>query len=508
MKKIVAFIVARLTSTRMPNKHFRHIGNKPLIKWTTDQLKQSRLINNIVIATVDCPENKPLQEFAKQEEINCFFYQGDINDVVGRLTTAAIQFDAEVCILISGDCPLIYAPSLDRQIEALLHTDKLCAAFDNNTPSIYQGILVSYRSAWETADKLSDRYELREHLFPVITTDPVRFPTVMVTDSGLIQQIGTHSSFNHKLSVDTPADLDFMNQVYRRLQQNGQQFELPDVINLLQNEPNLLEINRDVKTKDLLAKSKKILFGVTTGAEFGYSNLLRSLHLGELITRNGHGAHFFVPVGKVKEFVENRGFQCTVDPDFGKSVWDQYDALVFDINPQLEITEDIQNHVIFIDNTRGFASHANRIIITNNYYTGRKFDNLTTGLTIIRTPIKQQLEKSLTKDINILSYQPYSSKPIKDYGKTVVIDQLTDDFPELLARAKFYIAPFDYTFYEAVYLKTIPVVSENSNARQRDEAAKFYHSLDLPFVEESDFRKIDLPDIHDNSDAIVALIIG
>lgn len=67
MKNIVAFVVARLTSTRMQEKHFKKNGDKPLVTWITDQLKQSRLINKIVIATAADPQNRPLQEYAKAE---------------------------------------------------------------------------------------------------------------------------------------------------------------------------------------------------------------------------------------------------------------------------------------------------------------------------------------------------------------------------------------------------------------------------------------------------------
>jgi spore coat polysaccharide biosynthesis protein SpsF (cytidylyltransferase family) len=48
--------------------------------------------------------------------------------------------------------------------------------------------------------------------------------------------------------VDTPADLDFVRQVYARFEhQPG--FGWKDIINLLEKEPGLASINADVKHK-------------------------------------------------------------------------------------------------------------------------------------------------------------------------------------------------------------------------------------------------------------------
>ena len=49
--KYTVIIQARLGSTRFPHKMVKKIGNQTIIEILIKRLKQSRLINNIILAT-------------------------------------------------------------------------------------------------------------------------------------------------------------------------------------------------------------------------------------------------------------------------------------------------------------------------------------------------------------------------------------------------------------------------------------------------------------------------
>ena len=51
----LAIIQARMSSTRLPGKVLKNIGEKPLIKFLIDRLKKSELTDSIVVA---CTNNK------------------------------------------------------------------------------------------------------------------------------------------------------------------------------------------------------------------------------------------------------------------------------------------------------------------------------------------------------------------------------------------------------------------------------------------------------------------
>lgn len=50
---IVAFIPARKNSVRFKNKHFRVLGDKPLINWTLEFSKKLNFINHVLISSND-----------------------------------------------------------------------------------------------------------------------------------------------------------------------------------------------------------------------------------------------------------------------------------------------------------------------------------------------------------------------------------------------------------------------------------------------------------------------
>ena len=124
-------------------------------------------------------ENRPLQEFAEKNGIACFWYEGAVDHVTTRLRRAAEVYNADICVLVSGDCPLIHAPAIDQMIRSLKEnpdsdTVRLSADAHGRPPAL-QGIVVGRKKAWQLADDLADRPELKEHQFPVIGLRPELF---------------------------------------------------------------------------------------------------------------------------------------------------------------------------------------------------------------------------------------------------------------------------------------------------------------------------------------------
>ncbi len=66
---ITAFIVARLSSSRLPKKQLKKIGNKRLIDWTIENVKKSRYVDKIVIATTDDEENRPFVDRSEERRV-------------------------------------------------------------------------------------------------------------------------------------------------------------------------------------------------------------------------------------------------------------------------------------------------------------------------------------------------------------------------------------------------------------------------------------------------------
>ena len=65
-ERIVAFIVARLSSSRFPGKQLREISGRKLLEWSLIELQKSEKIDKIVLATASEKENIPLRDFAEE----------------------------------------------------------------------------------------------------------------------------------------------------------------------------------------------------------------------------------------------------------------------------------------------------------------------------------------------------------------------------------------------------------------------------------------------------------
>jgi len=95
------FIVARLGSKRLPNKHILKIKNKYCIEYVIERAKLVKNADNIVLATTNLPEDNILEQIALSHSINVF--RGDVDDMIRRCYFAAKTFDVDFFVVAGGD---------------------------------------------------------------------------------------------------------------------------------------------------------------------------------------------------------------------------------------------------------------------------------------------------------------------------------------------------------------------------------------------------------------------
>ncbi len=107
-----AIICARLNSTRLPGKMLADIGGETMLWHIVDRLKACDLLNEIIVATTT--EDNELADYCKSEAIKCF--QGDEQDILGRVYGAAKEYNLDVVVRVWGDCPLPSPVLIDKII--------------------------------------------------------------------------------------------------------------------------------------------------------------------------------------------------------------------------------------------------------------------------------------------------------------------------------------------------------------------------------------------------------
>jgi len=232
-------------SSRLPGKVLKEICGKPMIGWVAERAARSKLIDQVLIATTESPDDDPIQWFCEKSNLTCF--RGNEFDVLDRYYQAAKKADAEIIVRLTADCPLIDPTLIDETIEALLNgqmdftANRLPPPYHRTYPigqDVEVATFVALESAWKKAEAL---YE-REHVMPYLY-DPKNGLKSVILDYKI--DLGTY-----RWTVDTPEDLEFIRQLTSLLKCKDE-FTWLDVVKILDKNPELVRINADITHKKL-----------------------------------------------------------------------------------------------------------------------------------------------------------------------------------------------------------------------------------------------------------------
>ena len=239
---VVAIIQARMASTRFPGKVLKEIVGKPMLLHIVNRLKKARLVDKIVVATSRKVQDNPIEKFCRTHKI-CF-YRGDEEDVLDRFYNAAIVFKAGVVVRITADCPLIDPQIVDLTIKRYLGSAKRYDASSNCLIRTYPRGLdteVVPFSVLKKVWQLSDKQHFREHVTNYLYEHPGVFKVCSVENSKNLSRL--------RWTVDELADFKFVTQVYKRLYQKRRVFLIEDILQVVEKEPSLKKINKNIKQK-------------------------------------------------------------------------------------------------------------------------------------------------------------------------------------------------------------------------------------------------------------------
>ncbi len=108
---IYALIIARLNSKRLPNKALIDIAGEPALTHLIKRVKQSKMINKIILCTTKRREDDKLVELARRNKVEIF--RGADKDVLGRIIGSVKNYDPNIIIRITGDDILVDPDYID-----------------------------------------------------------------------------------------------------------------------------------------------------------------------------------------------------------------------------------------------------------------------------------------------------------------------------------------------------------------------------------------------------------
>lgn len=106
-------VQARMSSSRLPGKSLKRIGDKPLVHFVWKRLELLGL--PVIFATSDDASDDVLADYFEQNAI--YFYRGDLNNVLQRYIDTAQNFGVEEIIRVTADNPLVDIETLENSLQ-------------------------------------------------------------------------------------------------------------------------------------------------------------------------------------------------------------------------------------------------------------------------------------------------------------------------------------------------------------------------------------------------------
>ncbi len=312
---IAAVVQARMRSTRLPGKVLKPIVGQPLLWHILHRLRKSELIQTICVATTSDPADDVLADYAKAQ--GAVVVRGPEDDVLGRFALAAHMIDPDVIVRVNADAPLVDAGFVDFLIREMMRTQSDFVMLKPGLSAIHDG--ADPMSRW-ALDKLvvkaHDDPVAREHVSAYFK---IHQDFVKVAHIDLPQKWQFKGA---RLSVDTPADVTFIEAVYERLHAQAGEATLTDLVALLNREPALLDLNAHVQQKAAVASSGIVVMRCDGGSALGLGHVRRSLSIARALRdREGFGVRFAMKDNAIAMApVHADGFPVDVMPSGAKEI--------------------------------------------------------------------------------------------------------------------------------------------------------------------------------------------
>ena len=243
---IGCIIQARIGSTRLPGKVMQKIDNASILDYVINQVKFSKRIEKIIVATTNLTEDDVICEHLALQKIE--FFRGSSEDVLDRYYQCAKKFAIDNIVRITADNPLIDPNIVDVVIDEYKNnkcdfaTNTLHRTFPYGT-EVEVFSFKSLEKTWKNAKKPSER----EHVTPFIR-DPQNGFILINTEY--------QEDFSHlRYTVDRIEDLKLVKEIVKNIP--ARPVLIQDVIELYKKRPEIFEINKNVKHDGHISSLKK-----------------------------------------------------------------------------------------------------------------------------------------------------------------------------------------------------------------------------------------------------------
>ena len=243
---ILGILQARSSSSRLPQKVLKPILSKPMLLHQIERIQNSKRIDKLVVATSNDKSDDGIEKICLDNNIEVF--RGSLDNVLDRFYQCAKLYNPEHIVRLTGDCPLADWQVIDQTIRYYVNGNY---DYLNNRskPAFPDGLdveVITYlalQSSYENAVLPSEK----EHVTLYVRNRKDKF------------KLGYFYSANDlshmRWTVDELEDFILVEKIYKNLYISNPKFLMKDIIELLNNQPELLKINSHIGASEGMKKS-------------------------------------------------------------------------------------------------------------------------------------------------------------------------------------------------------------------------------------------------------------
>ncbi len=244
-------------STRLPGKVMMTIKGKPLLYYVINQVKHSKKLDHLVIATTILAEDEQIVNYVQSIPENVF--RGSSENVLDRYYQCAKKYQADVIVRVTSDCPLIDPDIIDECIYKFEngnfgYLSNINKKEDHNWVYHPSGFPLGFavevfnyetlEKAWKNAKKPSEK----EHVTQYVLNNPADFKIGNIENSEDFSDI--------RLTVDHMVDFQLVKDVIENFKE-GEIFSMKKVVSFVNKNPHLKQMNSNILFNEGYLKSLK-----------------------------------------------------------------------------------------------------------------------------------------------------------------------------------------------------------------------------------------------------------
>jgi len=242
--KIGAVIQARTSSSRFPKKVLQSLpygSNICVLQQDIRRVKKSEFLDEVIIATTVNSEDDEIVRVAIDENVP--YFRGSLDNVLERYYHASVEFNLDVVVRITSDCPCVDWTIINKVIQSHINSD---ADYTSNSliESFPRGIdceVINFQALEKAYLNATETYE-KEHVTPYIYKSHP-------DDFKINKYFESKNNSDIRITLDTPQDYALLCVIYNNLYYENNFFTLSDILDLFERKPWIKYINEEVIQK-------------------------------------------------------------------------------------------------------------------------------------------------------------------------------------------------------------------------------------------------------------------